>query len=57
MNGLLFFGLSTALLFATMSQLIANRLRAEIGYRNMAAVNQDPLAAGVDLLSAMENKA
>jgi hypothetical protein len=56
-NGLLFFGLSTALLFATMSPLIANRLRAEIGYRNMAALNQDPLAAGVDRLSATEDKA
>jgi hypothetical protein len=30
-NGLLFFGLSTALLFAIVSHLIANRLRAEIG--------------------------
>jgi hypothetical protein len=28
MNGLLFFGLSTAVLFAVMSHLIANRLRA-----------------------------
>ena len=45
-NGLLFFGLSTALLFAVTSHLIANRLRAEIGYRNEAAVNQGPLAAG-----------
>jgi Ion channel len=45
-NGLLFFGLSTALLFAIVSHLIANRLRVEIGYRNEAAVNQGPLAAG-----------
>jgi hypothetical protein len=28
MNGLLFFGLSTAVLFAVMSHLIGNRLRA-----------------------------
>jgi Ion channel len=32
-NGLLFFGLSTAVLFAIMSQLIANRLRSETGYQ------------------------
>jgi hypothetical protein len=30
-NGLLFFGLSTALLFAVVGRLIASRLRAEIG--------------------------
>src|SRR5208283_1440137 len=41
-NGLLFFGLSTAVLFATMSQLIANRLRTETGYRREAAGNQAP---------------
>ena len=60
-NGLLFFGLSTALLFAIMSHLIANRLRAEIGYRKEAALNEDPFAAAVNLsssdrLSATENK-
>ena len=32
-NGLLFFGLSTALLFAIISPLIAIRLRAELGDR------------------------
>jgi hypothetical protein len=32
-NGLLFFGMSTAVLFAIMSQLIANRLRTETGYQ------------------------
>jgi hypothetical protein len=47
-NGLLFFGLSTALLFAVVSHLIANRLRAEVGYRNAAAVSKDPLAAADD---------
>jgi hypothetical protein len=35
-NGLLFFGMSTAVLFAIMSQLIANRLRIESGYQNEA---------------------
>ena len=32
-NGLLFFGMSTAVLFAIMSQLIANRLRSETATR------------------------
>lgn len=36
-DGLLFFGLSTAVLFAIMSQLIARRLEAEAGYRGEAA--------------------
>jgi len=36
-NGLLFFGLSTAVLFAILSQLIANRLRTETGYQSEAA--------------------
>src|SRR5262245_10126747 len=39
-NGLLCFGLSTAALFALMSRLIANRLRAEIGYKSEATVNR-----------------
>lgn len=43
-NGLLFFGMSTAFLFAIASQLIASRLRAELGFQR-AGVNQDPLAA------------
>ncbi len=42
-NGLLFFGLSTAVLFAIMSQLIAHRLRIETGYQNEEARNQVPL--------------
>ena len=37
MNGLLFFGLSTAVLFAAMSHLIASRLRAEVGLPSEAA--------------------
>jgi hypothetical protein len=36
-NGLLFFGLSTAVLFAIMSRLIAHRLRTKPGYPNEAA--------------------
>jgi hypothetical protein len=32
MNGLLFFGLSTAALFAVLSHLIANRWRGEFGH-------------------------
>jgi hypothetical protein len=36
MNGLLFFGLSTAVLFAVMSHLIVNHLRAERGHRSEA---------------------
>jgi hypothetical protein len=47
-NGLLFFGLSTALLFAIMSHLIANRLRAEID-RKLIALNQDLFAAALDV--------
>jgi hypothetical protein len=41
-NGLLFFGLSTAVLFAIMSQLITYRLRTETGYQSAAAENQAP---------------
>ena len=44
-NGLLFFGLSTAVLFAIMSQLIAHRLRTEIGHQSEAAEDQPPLGA------------
>jgi hypothetical protein len=36
MNGLLFFGLSTAVLFAVMSRLIGNHMRAEIGHPSEA---------------------
>lgn len=42
-NGLLFFGLSTALLFAIISRLIADRLRAEVGDPNEAVANQELL--------------
>jgi Ion channel len=42
-NGLLFFGLSTAVLFAVLSHLIADRLRAEIGHRGGGA-HQEPFS-------------
>ncbi len=44
-NGLLFFGLSTAVLFAIMSQMIAHRLHTETGYKGEAAGNQAPRSA------------
>jgi Ion channel len=43
--GLLFFGMSTAVLFAIMSQLIANRLRSETGYQT-EATGLPPSVAG-----------
>jgi hypothetical protein len=46
-NGLLYFGLSTAVLFAIMSQLIAHRLHAETGYqRGGAGTKASPSAGG-----------
>ena len=42
-NGLLFFGLSTAVLFAIMSHLISRRLRAEIGHDVEATGHSAPL--------------
>ena len=50
-NGLLFFGLSTAVLFAIMSQLIERRLRTEAGYQGGVAGNQAPLSSADDTLS------
>jgi hypothetical protein len=44
-NGLLFFGLSAAVLFAIMSNLISERLRTETGYQREAAGNQAWLSA------------
>ena len=41
-NGLLFVGLSTAVLFAIMNQLIAHRLRSETGNQSEVAGNQAP---------------
>ena len=47
-NGLLFFGLSTAVLFAILSQLIANRLRTETGYQSGAAGYREPFSVAGD---------
>ena len=51
-NGLLFFGLSTAVLFAIMSELIAHRLRSETGYQSEVARNPSPPSVPGDALSA-----
>lgn len=48
-NGLLFFGLSTAVLFAILSQLVAHRLRAEAGYRGETAGGPSPHASVDDI--------
>jgi hypothetical protein len=50
-NGLLFFGISTAVLFAIMSQLIAKHLQTETGYRSEAAGNQAPQSVAGDAWS------
>ena len=39
----MFFGLSTAVLFAIMSHLISRRLRAEIGHQGETAGHSAPL--------------
>src|SRR5262249_4444612 len=52
MNGPLFFGLSTAVLFAVMSHLIANRLRGEVGGASDAAANPASAVAGATLKRA-----
>jgi hypothetical protein len=44
-NGLLMFGLSTALMFATMSRLITNRLRFQLDDLDEIPMNQVPLSA------------
>jgi len=43
-NGVLLFGLSTALMFAVLSRLISNRLHFQPGNPGQAGVNQRPLA-------------
>ena len=48
-NGLLFFGLSTAVLFAIMSELIAHRLRFETGYQGEVARGPSPLSVPGDV--------
>ena len=50
-NGLLLFGLSTAVMFAVMSRLIANRLRLKFGHSVEAALNPEPLPATPDSTS------
>jgi hypothetical protein len=40
-NGLLLFGLSTALMFAVLSRLITNYLRLKVGHPDQAAGNPD----------------
>jgi len=47
-NGLLFFGMSTAVLFAIMSQFIAKHLQTETGYKSESAGNQAPLLVAGD---------
>jgi hypothetical protein len=44
-NGLLLFGLSTAVMFAVLSHLIGNRLRRQIGTMGEVDFNPDPLSA------------
>ena len=51
-NGLLFFGLSAAVLFAILSNLISERLRTETGYQNEAAGNQAPPSVAGDAWSS-----
>jgi hypothetical protein len=50
-NGLLFFGLSTAVLFAIMSRLIERRLRTEARYQGEVAGNQALLYSADETLS------
>jgi hypothetical protein len=45
MNGLLFFGLSAAVLFAIMSDLISERVRTETGHPGVAAEKRNPRPA------------
>jgi hypothetical protein len=43
-NGLLLFGVSTAVMFAVMSRLIATRLHLPIGHLDQTAVNPAPMS-------------
>jgi hypothetical protein len=47
-NGLLLFGLSTAVMFAIMSHLITNRLRFQLGRLGEAPANPEPISAAGD---------
>ena len=51
-NGLLFFGMSTAVLFAIMSQLIESRLRSETGHQTEATAKWAPPSVAVDARSS-----
>ncbi len=51
-NGLLFFGMSTAVLFAIMNQLIARRLRSETGYQTEATGKWAPASVAGDAWSS-----
>jgi hypothetical protein len=44
-NGLLLFGLSTAIMFAVMSRLIKNRLRFELGYPEESDLAEESISA------------
>ena len=48
---LLFFGLSTAVLFAIMNHLIAARLHTETGYQGVASGNREPHPAVAEVAS------
>jgi hypothetical protein len=45
-NGLLLFGLSTGVMFAVLSRLVASRLRLQLGNRGEPAEGPGPLSAG-----------
>ena len=51
-GGLLAFGLSTAVLFAILSRLVAKHLGAEAGYRSESALTQDHARENGDSVSA-----
>ena len=48
MNGLLFFGLSTSVMFGALNQLMVNRLRAETASPHEPAENGNPLATAAN---------
>ncbi len=47
-NGLLLFGLSTAVMFAIMSRLIASRLHHQMGQLGLAALSPEPMSTSGD---------
>lgn len=54
-NGLLFFGMSTAVLFAIMSQLIATRLRSEAAYQTEATGKWAPPSVAGDHVMGIQS--